>query len=107
MQSIPIDWIFWPSLIVLAAGVLALVPIWWKGRRTLQGRMRPVTEEDAFDMRFACILLLGGGMGLLTTALTKASRTMDFGPFMALCGTGIALLFLIAFVVDARARRHR
>jgi drug/metabolite transporter (DMT)-like permease len=107
VQSIPIDWIFWPSLIVLAAGVLALVPIWWKGRRTLQGRMRPVTEEDAFDMRFACILLLGGFMGLVTTALTKASRTMDFGPFMAVCGTIVAFALLIAFVVDTRARRHR
>ena len=107
MQSIPIDWIFWPSLIVLAAGVLALVPIWWNGSRTLKGRMRPVTEEDAFDMRFACILLLGGGMGLLTTALTKASRTMDFGPFMALCGAVLAILAVLALVSDARARRHR
>jgi hypothetical protein len=107
VQSIPINWIFWPSLIVLGAGVLALVPIWWKGRRTLQGRMRPVTEEDAFDMRFACILLLGGFMGLVGTGLTKASRDLSFGTFVMVAGGWIALLLLIAFVVDARARRHR
>ena len=107
MPSFPINWVFWPSLAVLALGVLALVPIWWNGSRTLKGRMRPVTEEDAFDMRFASFLLLAGTMGLIGTGLTRASQTMDQVSFIMVGGAGLALLCIVGFIADARARRHR
>lgn len=101
MQTVPLDLMLWLSLAALGLGVLALVPIWWRGRARL-----PIDETDVTQRNIAGSLLTGGTMGVLGTGLTAASRAMSFGGFMVLCGVGFAIILAIALRVDA-ARRHR
>ena len=105
MQTIPLDLMLWLSLGVIGLGVVFFVPIWWRGRARRAGRGLPIDETDVGQRNLACSFLLFGIMGVIGTGLTAASQVMSFGGFMAFVAAWLAIVFWIAFRVDAR--RHR
>ncbi|RYC29656.1 hypothetical protein D3273_22865 [Lichenibacterium minor] len=107
MSAIPLDVMLWISGGIWGLGVLALIPIWWRGRERRAGRVVGFNDQDVTDRNIALGLLTLGTMTAIGTALTIASQAMSFGSFVMLGGAWIALMLIIALVVDGRRARHR
>ena len=107
VPPIPLDAMLWLSLGMVGLAVLMGIPMWFRNWRVRHGAQIPVTEGDLDYQTIARWLALMGTLGILSSVVIMANRTLPFPVFMIGGALTIGAFILIAYRIDvARARRH-